>query len=172
MSERWRRSGLRARPPAAGDLPAYRALLGDPAVGRWLRSPSRPAFEEAEICEWHEDDLRHWTQFGFGPWLLSEDESGEVVGRGGLRWAEIDGRLRVEATWAIGSRHWGRGHASTLAAAAMDLAAELQLPEVIAVIEPGNAASRRVAEKAGMRRRGDIPYDGLPHDLYVFPPVS
>ncbi|GAA3139568.1 hypothetical protein GCM10020001_072690 [Nonomuraea salmonea] len=38
---------------------------------------------------------------------------------------------------------------------------------VVAVIRDTNEPSRKVAERAGMRRDRTIPYGGVPSDLYV-----
>jgi RimJ/RimL family protein N-acetyltransferase len=157
---------LRARPPVPADLDGYRGLFLDPAVGRWLGpSPAEP-FSEAEIVGMLGADERHWREHGFGPWVLVEREGGAMVGRGGLRWTELDERLAVELPWAIGPERWNQGLATEAASAAIDRARSLLLPEVIALIVPDNVPSRRVAEKAGLEVDGETRHAGLLHLVY------
>ncbi len=72
----------------------------------------------------------------------------------------------VELPWAIGSEHWNRGLAAEAALAAIEWAGSLGLHEVVALIMAGNSRSRKVAEKAGLRREGETRHAGLPHLMY------
>lgn len=166
MEEEWRTAQLLARAPGAGDEEGYRAVFLDPAVGEWLRpAPMRP-FGETEVAEMLGEDRRHWAEHGFGPWVLVDREDGSVVGRGGLRWTEIDGHPEIELPWAVRSDRWGRGLASEAAVAAVQWARALGLAEVAALILPGNLRSRRVAEKAGLELGGDTLHAGQPHLVF------
>jgi RimJ/RimL family protein N-acetyltransferase len=89
-----------------------------------------------------------------------------MVGRGGLQRTELDGTLAVELPWTIDSAHWGQGFATEAASAALEWARSLGLSEVVALIMAGNAASRRVAEKIGLRPDGETQHAGLPHLVY------
>lgn len=166
MGEEWQTARLLARPPEPGDEQGYHRLFVDPAVSKWLRPAPMKPFGTAEVVEMLGEDRRHWTEHGFGPWVLVERENGEMVGRGGLRWTEIDGRLAVELPWAIRSDRWGEGLASEAARAAIEWAGTLELAEVAAVVLPGNLRSRGVAENAGMQLEGDTLHAGIPHLLY------
>lgn len=161
---------LMLRPPGPTDAPGYRALLTDPVIGEWLRpKPMRP-FEAADGDLWLSEDEGHWDRFGFGPWAVHERKSGDYLGRVGLRWTEIGDRAGIELVWAIDPGRHGEGFAAEAAAAALDLAAELELDEVFAMILPINVASRRVAEKIGMERAGNVDHAGFDHLLYRFAP--
>lgn len=138
----------------------------DPAVEEWLRPGALPAFHQEELAAMLSDDVEHWRRHGFGPWLLALREGGEVVGRGGLRWTVVEGRLAVELPWTIASRHQSRGLATEAARMAVAWAGSLGLAEVVALVLPANRASRRVAEKAGFRVDGEVEHDELPHLLY------
>jgi RimJ/RimL family protein N-acetyltransferase len=157
---------LLARAPGPADRDGYRDLFIDPAVAVWLRPTPTEPMSEAEILGMLGADERHWAEHGFGPWVLVEREEGAMVGRGGLRWTELDEGWAVELPWAIGSARWSRGLATEAAVAAVDAAAALGLPEVIALIVPTNARSRRVAEKAGLAAGGETLHAGLPHLVY------
>jgi RimJ/RimL family protein N-acetyltransferase len=162
---------LMLRPPGPGDAPAYRALLMQPTIGEWLRPPPLAPFEPADGDLWLDADTRHWERFGFGPWAVVERAGGDYVGRVGLRWSEIGDRAGIEVLWSIDPRHHGQGFAAEAAAASLDLAAELELDEVFAMILPTNAASLRVAEKIGMTRDGNVSHAGFDHLLLRFAPA-
>ena len=62
---------------------------------------------------------------------------------------------RAEMGYWIGVPYWGRGYASEAARAMVDYGfRELGLNRIYATVFAGNTASRRVAEKAGMRYEG------------------
>jgi ribosomal-protein-alanine N-acetyltransferase len=157
---------LMQRPPGLGDAPGYRALLIHPKIGEWLRpAPLRP-FEAADGDLWLNEDMRHWERFGFGPWAVVERESGDYLGRVGLRWTEIGDRAGIEVLWAIDPARHGEGFAAEAGAAALAFAGDLELDEVFAMILPTNAASLRVAEKIGMERDGNVEHAGFDHLLF------
>ena len=58
---------------------------------------------------------------------------------------------RPELGWRLARAVWGRGLATEGALAVREWAlGELGMPELISIIHPDNAASRRVASKVGM----------------------
>lgn len=157
---------LTLRPPEPTDAPGYRALLLHPTIGEWLRPrPLRP-FEVADGDAWLAEDSGHWERFGFGPWAVVERESGDYLGRVGLRWTEVGDRAGIEVLWAIDPGRHGEGFASEAAAAALDFAGDLELDEVFAMILPINAASLRVAEKIGLEPAGEVEHAGFDHVLF------
>jgi RimJ/RimL family protein N-acetyltransferase len=160
---------LLVRPPRRADQEAYLSLFLDPAVGEWLGRPAEP-LRDVEILGMLNADERHWEEHGFGPWVLEERDSGAIVGRGGLRWTELEDGWTVELPWAVASECWGQGFATEAALAAVEHAAALKLPEVIALIVPANTRSRRVAEKAGLELGGETRHAGLPHLVYRLRP--
>lgn len=166
MGEERQTKRLLARRPELDDEPAYRRLFLDPAVGEWLRPAPMKPFGTAEVAEMLGEDRRHWADHGFGPWVLVAREDGSVVGRGGLRWTQIDDCLTVELPWAVRSDRWGEGLATEAATAAVEWAGELGLEEVAALVLPGNLRSRKVAERAGLELAGDTLHAGIPHLVY------
>lgn len=157
---------LMLRPPGPADGPGYRALLTDPVIGQWLRpKPMRP-FEPADGDLWLSEDEAHWDRFGFGPWAVLERQSGDYLGRVGLRWTEVGDRAGIELVWAIDPARHGEGFAAEAATAALDFAADLELDEVFAMILPINAASLRVAEKIGLEPAGNVEHAGFDHALF------
>jgi len=153
------------RRPTEADAPAYRTLLLDPEVERWLRPHPHPQFTAEEAEELLERDLRHWQVHGYGPWVLEDAEDGTFVGRAGLVHTAIAGESVVELVWALVPSGWGRGLATEVAKGSLAAAADLGVSEVVSLTMVENVASRRVMEKAGMRYAGDIGHAGLPHVL-------
>ena len=161
---------LMLRPPGAGDGPGYRALLMHPTIGEWLRPPPEQPFEPADGDAWLAEDSRQWEHFGFGPWAVTERGDGSYLGRVGLRRTEVGDRPGIEVLWAIDPERHGEGFAAEAGAAALELAGELELDEVFAMILPSNLPSRRVAEKIGMERDGEGVHANLDHLLFRAPP--
>lgn len=157
---------LLARKPTLKDRDAYHAHFKQPEIESWLRPPPLPRFEDRVLDELVEGDCAHWSDHGFGPWVLVEQESGEFAGRGGLAWTSVEGKARVELPWSIEPRLHGRGLATEAATAAVEWAGELRFEEVVALILPANVASRRVAEKVGFEQAGEVIHAGLPHLLF------
>ena len=99
----------------------------------------------------------HWLQHGFGHWAVEERESGRFIGRAGIKrhpdW-ELDSE-NTEVGWLLDRAVWGQGLATEAALAAIRVCREeLRRPEVISIAHPGNAASRRVMQKAGLALAG------------------
>ncbi len=87
---------------------------------------------------------------GFGPWTVVSRAEGRTVGWGGLYTDPFDPGWGAEVGYFFHPDVWGRGYATELVAASLDLADRLlNLPEVQAFARPENAASRRILEKAG-----------------------
>lgn len=161
---------LLLRPPALEDRVAYHAHFTRPAVERWLRPPPLPPFNTRVLDELIEGDCAHWSDHGFGPWVLIDQQSGKFAGRGGLSWTSVEGTAEIELPWSIEPALHGRGLATEAATAACEWARELGLGQVVALVLPSNAASRRVAEKAGFKRNGEVLHAGLPHLLFRLKP--
>jgi len=137
------------------DVNAYARICADPAVMRFMlpgRSLSRAeaAFDLQRLRE-------HWRGHGFGHWAVQERATGRLVGRTGIK-RHPDWPLdpdNTEIGWLYAHDVWGRGYATEGARAALRFCLdELGRPEVISISAPGNAASRRVMEKAGLRFAG------------------
>jgi len=157
---------LICRRPRPSDRGGYEAVLLDSEVEVRLRAAQAPPMDEVGVAERLAADEAHWDEHGFGPWALVERESGTVVGRGGLQWRALKEGNFVELPWAIDSPHWNRGLATEAAEAALAWARELGFRETVALITPDNAASRRVAEKIGMRETDRAVHAGLLHLVY------
>lgn len=114
-----------------------------------------------------DSDRARWAADGFGLSVIEGRADGAFYGRGGIQTTTVAGERRVEIGWAMLPPHWGRGLATEMALGAIDWARDvLALTELVAFTVPGNAASRRVMEKAGMAYDHEIEHAGLTHVLY------
>jgi ribosomal-protein-alanine N-acetyltransferase len=152
------------RPLSLDDVDGLASFYADPQVMRYMggRALARKESEEsiARMIRWFEAD-------GFGQ-LAVVRKDGELLGRCGiLIWetapwkptakAEAQIPTETEIGYALGRRHWGRGYATEAATAVRDYAyGELGEGRLIALIQEGNDASRRVAEKLGMAYERDV----------------
>ncbi|MEZ6028121.1 MAG: GNAT family N-acetyltransferase [Hyphomonadaceae bacterium] len=108
-----------------------------------------------------------WVLLGHGFWAIEDRASGRLVGEIGLMDAKRDidpsfGDDR-ELGWALLPEAHGKGYASE--ALASVLAWEKQTfdaPCVVALIDPDNAPSIRLAQKFGFSERARSVYKGIP----------
>jgi RimJ/RimL family protein N-acetyltransferase len=157
---------LLLRPPVPEDRAFYHAHFTSPEVERWLRPSPLPPFNRGALDELVEGDQAHWSDHGFGPWILIERQTATFVGRGGLHWTTVEDVAMVEIAWSVDPALHGCGYATEMGNAAVECAGELEFEELIALVLPANVASRRVAEKVGCKQNGEVEHAGLPHLLF------
>jgi len=133
------------------DLDSMSALLGDPVVMTYYPAPK----SRDEAAQWIEWNKANYAEHGHGLWIV-ETHAGEFLGDCGLTWQEFNGRSELEVGYHLRTDFQGRGYATEAAAACKDYARDvLHVQRLVAIIHPDNFASRRVAEKIGMRRMED-----------------
>ena len=104
--------------------------------------------------------LQQWEQRGHGLWAVEEKATGEFIDRIGLMHYEDVGAepegSRMEVGLLLDRRRWGRGLATEGVVASLPWGFEgLGLVRIISIIRPGNATSRRVVAKAGLKLQED-----------------
>ncbi len=83
-------------------------------------------------------------------WPVVEQAGGKVVGHCGLLEKEQDGRKDIELVYVIGSGYQRRGYGFEASRAIAEYGfRQLNLGRLIALIEPENRPSQRLAEKLG-----------------------
>ncbi len=127
-----------------------------------------------QTAEWVRDWLRAaldgYEQRGYGPWAVVEKTSGGVIGYCGLfYYPDVNGRAEIEIGYRLAQAYWGRGYATEAVSAARDYAfTTLGLPRLIALIDPANVASLRVAEKVGLRFEAEAMLPGYTYPDRVY----
>lgn len=162
-----RSARLTLRAFRADDFPAYAAMLGDPAVARFLGTgqPRAPA----ESWEAMARALGHWALRGYG--LFALEHEGNLVGHAGVLkpppWPQ------PELAYAIAPTAQRKGFAVEAATAVRAWAsATLGLRDLVSYIRPTNAASIAVARKLGATQAPDIELLGIQAQVWRHAPPS
>ena len=155
---------LTLRPLEAGDLDALSRLLGDrEALALWGEPLDR-----AGARAWIERNQARYAADGFGRCAVILRATGELIGDCGLIRTTVEEVAEVELGWITARAHWGTGIASEAARAWRDHAFdELGLERIVSMISAENVASRRVAEKLGMRVERPAVWGGSPMLMYA-----
>ena len=154
---------LRLEPVALHHADDLWLLHQHPAVAEWHGGPWTREGARQRVELWSEG----WRSGSIHKWVAYARESGELVGRGGASVQPVDGAERIEIGWTVRAELWGRGYATEIGRAALDLAFdELGVDEVVAFTEPSNARSRAVMERLAMSYRREIDIDGVAFVLY------
>jgi RimJ/RimL family protein N-acetyltransferase len=154
---------LLIRPMEAGDEDGFHPIWSHPLVlemigydGPWPRRATRDRLAQK---------IAHQERHGFAAWALCELATGRLVGECGLQ--HLEGGPQIEIGWRVDPALHGRGYASEAAARVLEVGFDvLGLERIVAVIDPVNAPSRRVAEKLGMTVTGRGRHYGA--DLLVY----
>jgi len=134
--------------------PQFMGMLGGPRDG-------------AETAAYLARNLQHWTDHGFGLWILRDERDDRIAGRGVLRHLLVEGTDEVELGYGFYPEFWGRGLATEIAIAFLHFGREqLGLPSVVAITRPANVGSQRVLTKAGLVYERDVSHEGVPHLLF------
>ena len=140
---------LLLRPMRAEDTDALLNVFADPKV---MDSFGVAPFDRPQMDRWVQRNLDHQAEHGYGLFSIIHKADGLLIGDCGLERMELDGAPETELGYDLRSDYWNRGLATEAAAAVRDHAfGALGLPRLISLIRHGNGASRRVAEKIGMR---------------------
>jgi RimJ/RimL family protein N-acetyltransferase len=136
------------RPFTSDYLDAFALTGSDPDVMRYIGDGKPQSREQTQVRL--NAIIAHWNQHGFGLWAAIDKASGAWMGFCGLQF--LDNTTEVEVGYRLAKRFWGMGLASEAAKASLRYGfEELALDRIVAVVQPGNIASRRVLEKIGLR---------------------
>ena len=142
------------RPMKVEDTDDLLKIFTDPKV---MASFGVELFSREQMSHWVQRNLDHQGEFGYGLFSVILKETGELIGDCGLEQMVVEGRKVAELGYDFRSDYWNRGYATEAAIAVRDYAFEiLHLAELVSLIRVGNLASRRVAEKIGMKLAGEL----------------
>jgi RimJ/RimL family protein N-acetyltransferase len=129
------------------DLDDMAAPLSDPDVMRYYPYPK----SREEVSAWIASSQRLYQEHGFGLWILTLRDTDEFVGDCGLTPQQVEGSTEIEVGYHVRTAFQGRGLATEAASACRDYARDvLKADRLIAIIDPRNRPSQRVAEKLGL----------------------
>ena len=156
---------LHLRPFGAADVTAIHAVYADADVMRYVGHGAHRTPAETQTALRTYDDILAARGYSFV--AVCERATGTLVGDAGLHPLGGTGP-DVELGYTLARAAWGRGYATELGRALVDHAfGTLGVPRVVAQVEPGNLASRRVLEKLGMTEQGMRTAYGRPHLFFA-----
>ena len=162
---------LLMQPHRLADFPDSLALWSHPEITRGIggRSPA-----EEEVWRRLMSCAGSWALLGFGYWVLRERHGGRFVGEVGFSDSRrglgpaFDGA--PEIGWTLAPAFQGRGLAGEAIAAALGWNdRRTGGGRTVCMIGPDNAASIRLAERAGYRSFARSRFNGAPTLLFERP---
>jgi [ribosomal protein S5]-alanine N-acetyltransferase len=142
---------LLIRPWSDQDRPQFSALMQDTEVTRYVNAGK--AYREQDVDEFLARQARQLAEHDVCMGAVVEKSSGRVVGIAGTQPLGTTGDLEIG--WIFSRDVWGRGYATEAGAAAMNHVLEtLGRRRVVAIIDPPNEPSKRVAARLGMQYEG------------------
>ncbi|HET6578431.1 MAG TPA: GNAT family N-acetyltransferase [Gemmatimonadales bacterium] len=154
---------LRAERLTEAHLPVLRSMHRNERLMATLGGVRSDAETEAYLAR----NLAHWTEHGFGLWILRDPGTERAVGRAGLRRVGIEGAEEVELGYALFPEFWGRGLATDAARACVTIGRDwLGLPSLVALTLPSNLASQRVLRKAALVPEREVVQEGRVQVLF------
>jgi RimJ/RimL family protein N-acetyltransferase len=126
-----------------------------------------------DACAWIDRNRSLYEVHGFGFWLIESRPAAEFLGYCGIRPLAFEGASATEIGWHTRKTSWNHGIATEAAAGVRDLAfVRFAQTRLVAIIRPDHLASRRVAEKIGMREGATVALDGDSYVTYVSVPLA
>jgi len=155
---------LRLRSHAVADFEASVPIWNDPIVTRFIGG--RPYTPE-EIWQRLQRYAGSWVLLGYGFWAIEEKATGRLVGEVGIMDAKRDMDPPfgddLEVGWALLPTVHGKGYATEALKAMLEWERRLLgSPCLVALIDPDNAASIKLAHKFSFRERARTAYRGVP----------
>ena len=119
---------------------------------------------------WLHSCFERYQTWGFGPYAVIEQSTYSVLGYCGLFFfPDLEGQAEVEIGYRLAKVAWGKGYATEAAQVVRDHAfGTLGIKRLIAIIDPANTASIRVAMKIGMKYEKDIMLESYSHPDHIY----
>ena len=162
---------LLIRPWHADERAEFAKLTDDPEVTRFVHA-GRP-YSEEEIDGHYARQARNLDVYGVCMGAVVEKSSERIIGLAGAQ--QLGTTPDLEIGWVFSRAAWGNGYATEAGAAALQHVLEtIGRSRVVAIIDPDNHPSKRVAARLGMDLEGRYTGAQLGHrmpelvvDLYV-----
>lgn len=147
--------------------------LADARAAHWFRDPDVMRFipkghdetAEASVAR-VQRYLAHQAAHGFSKWIVQDKASGELIGDAG--YILLPDGERVELGYRFAKAAWGKGLATEVARAWLDVgAAWFQFNRVYAFAHADNRGSLHVMEKLGFTYLHREPLYGFDAPVYV-----
>lgn len=152
------------RPFCHDDIAPLAKISSDPDVMRYIsggvQSYEAIAKRVAHYMKCYE--TKHYSLFA-----VIEKASDVFIGFCGLIDQQVEGKYYVELGYRFDKSYWNKNLATEAASKVKEFALDtLTLDEIIAIIQPQNKASLRVAEKIGMKPKAKAIFHNI--DVIVY----
>lgn len=144
----------------------HQQVFSDAEVMRFGDGPQTKEW----VHQWLGCHIEGYKKYGYGPYAVTEQDAQKIIGYCGLFYfPDINGKEEVEIGYRLGRSTWGQGYATEASSAVRDFALDdLRLQRLIALIDPGNIASVRVAKKLGMQYEKKVMLEGYDHPDHLY----
>jgi RimJ/RimL family protein N-acetyltransferase len=146
------------------DADALVELFNDPEVRRFIAA--QEPYTHADAVTRIRMDEHEWNELGHRIAVIEDRSTGRFAGRVVLwDWPQFG---ETEVGWTLLAEARGKGMATEAARALAAWGfANLGVPYLISLIDPGNEPSKAVAERLGMSVLRHDELDGEPHLVYA-----
>jgi RimJ/RimL family protein N-acetyltransferase len=149
-----------------GDCKFIHELVNEPAFKRYIGDKKVASLEDARKYL-KNGPIGSYEQHGFGMFLVRTKDSREPIGICGL--VKREEFASPDLGFAFLRRFWARGYALESALAIVEYAIEqLELPRIIAIVDPKNSASVRLIEKLGLGFERMVRMKGDSFDIQMY----
>jgi RimJ/RimL family protein N-acetyltransferase len=148
------------------DLEVFSSINADQEIMRFFQKPLTVEETQSMIDRMH----LLYQDRGYCYFAVDLLETKELIGTIGLGWKTFDADFTpcVDIGWRIGKKWWNQGLTTEGAAACLDFARQLGIPEVLSMASVGNLASIQVMKKIGMEYWKDFDHP----ELQNFPDIQ
>jgi ribosomal-protein-alanine N-acetyltransferase len=144
---------LRLKRLQPSDVAALVNLWCDPQVTEYMGGPR----DQTKLLDDFKDAVKDPFAEDYNLWPVEDKKTRNIIGHCGLLEKEVEGINEIELIYVFSTSAWGKGYAKEIGSALLRYAFnDLQLSKLIALINPENEASERVAVRLGMHYEKEI----------------
>jgi ribosomal-protein-alanine N-acetyltransferase len=149
---------LKMRPFSLEDTPLLYNILQQREIFKFFPQTENPPLVRVEKII--KVQLRQYEEYGYGTWAVETRNEPNLIGWCGLNYLpETD---EEEVAYLFSQAHQGQGYATESAKLSLEYGfQEMGMKRIICLMHPENIASRKVAEKIGMKFLDRKNYWGL-----------
>lgn len=153
------------RPFIETDKEILISIISNPQVMRFsLKGPITIEKAREQI---RDKDISFYEDEDYGMLAVMRKIDNTLIGYAGLLKQEVDGEQKIEISYRLHPNYWKQGFAIEATKAIVDYAfMKLGLKELIAIVDPDNIDSIKVAVKLGMKISKHTVFHGISVAIY------